>query len=439
MRSNKLAVAMALAAGVTATTAQAANWLQVQGTEAPGATDRLKVWGFIQPQYSETGGSDLDAGPWNGQKAVFNQIGPDLDSDSSFQIRRARIGARGANFPLDGKTNYFLLLEAGNNGITKYGNGSVALTDASVTFNQIPHARVRVGQFKYPGAEEGLQAIHVFDYIEFTNVTNNLLLERFFDGDGSNTQDSNSPNGSVGAFRDIGVQVFDWFNTGSWQHTYAAMVGNGNGLNRTDDNGNKDVYLYWSSEQIYGGKGPRREGWKMFAWGQTGQRTLEFVNGNPDTRSYDRDRWGLGTTFRKGKYRAAAEYIYADGMIFNGTDAGAVPGTRNNADTATASFNIQPNGEADGWYIDLGYRVLPKLELDVRYDYLDRMKNVGANEREFTTWTLGAQYFINKKTRALVNYEFRDAEAPDFSSSATPNQILDNLDNRVGVQVLAIF
>jgi predicted porin len=177
----------------------------------------------------------------------------------------------------------------------------------------------------------------------------------------------------------------------------------------------------------------------MFAWGQTGQRTLEFVNGNPDTRSYDRDRWGLGTTFRKGKYRAAAEYIYADGMIFNGTDGGAVPGTRNNANTATASWNIQPNGEADGWYIDLGYRVLPKWELDVRYDYLDRMKNVGANEREFTTWTLGAQYFINKKTRALVNYQFRDANAPDFSSSAAPNQILDNLDNRVGVQVLAIF
>jgi len=439
MRITKLAVAMTLVAGLTAPTAQSANWMALQGTEPTGSADRFKLWGFIQPQYSETGGSDLDTGPWNGQKAVFNQIGPDLDSDSSFQIRRARIGARGANFPLDGKTNYFLLLEAGNNGITKYGNGSVALTDASVTFNQIPHARVRIGQFKYPGAEEGLQAIHVFDYIEFTNVTNNLLLERFFDGDGSDPQDSNSPNGSVGAFRDIGVQVFDWFNTGSWQHTYAAMVGNGNGLNRTDDNGNKDVYLYWSSEQIYGGKGPRREGWKMFAWGQTGQRTLEFVNGNPDTRSYDRDRWGLGTTFRKGKYRAAAEYIYADGMIFNGTDAGAVPGTRNNADTVTASFNIQPNGEADGWYIDLGYRVLPKLELDVRYDYLDRMKNVGADEREFTTWTLGAQYFINKKTRALVNYEFRDAEAPDFSGSATPNQILDNLDNRVGVQVLAIF
>jgi len=439
MRSNKLAVAMTLAAGVTATTAQAANWLALQGTEAPGATDRLNVWGFVQPTFSATGGSDLDAGGWNRQKAAFNQIGPDLSSDSTFQIRRARIGARGTNFPLDGKTNYFLLLEAGNNGITEYGDGSVALTDASITFNHIPHARIRLGQFKYPGSEEGLQAIHVFDYIEFTNVTNNLLLERFFDGDGSDTQDANKPNGSVGAFRDIGVQVFDWFNTGDWQHSYALMVGNGNGLNRTDNNGNKDAYLYWSSEQVYGGRGARREGWKLFAWGQHGERKLKFVNRLDEARSYDRDRWGLGTTFRKGKYRAAAEYIYADGMIFNGTDGGAVPGSRNNADNATASFNIKPNGEAYGYYVDLGYRVHPKWELDLRYDYLDRVKNDDADEREFTTWTLGVQYFINKKTRALVNYEFRDAEAPELSGSAVPNQVLDNLDNRVGVQVLAIF
>ena len=102
---------------------------------------------------------------------------------------------RGANFPIDSKTNYFLLLEAGTNGITKFtGDSAVAATDASVTLNHIPHARVRIGQFKYPGEEEGLQAIHVFNYINFTAVTDQLLLERFFDGDGSNTQDENKPS-----------------------------------------------------------------------------------------------------------------------------------------------------------------------------------------------------------------------------------------------------
>lgn len=438
MRITKLAVAMTLAVGLTAPTAHAANWLQLQGTEPAGSTDRFKLWGFIQPQYSYTGNEKLKAGPWAGQKAVFNQIAPDRDSSNSFQIRRARLGVRGTNFPLDSRTNYFLLVEAGHNGITEF-DSSVAMTDGSVTFSYIPYARVRVGQFKYPGSEEGLQAIHVFDYINFTNVTDQMLLERFLDGDGSNPNDSNGPNGSVGAFRDIGIQVFDWFNAFGWEHSYAAMVGNGNGLNRTDNNNEKDVYLYWASEKVFGGKGPRREGWKLFGWLQDGERTLEFVNGVAGDQDFDRERWGFGTTFRKGPYRAAAEYIDADGMIFNGSDGGAVPGSLNNAGTAVASLNIAPNGNSEGYYVHLGYAVTPKIELDLRYDYLDRLSNDDNAEREFTTWTLGAQYFFNKKTRAVLNYEFRDLEAPELSSSAPPNKIGDSMDDRLSLQVLAIF
>ncbi|UCE76548.1 MAG: porin, partial [Gammaproteobacteria bacterium] len=59
--------------------------------------------------------------------------------------------------------------------------------------------------------------------------------------------------------------------------------------------------------------------------------------------------------------------------------------------------------------------------------------------REFTTWTLGVQYFFNKKTRALINYEFRDLEAPELPSSAPPNEIGDSMDDRLSLQVLAIF
>jgi phosphate-selective porin len=437
MHFNKLVLATALAAGM-ATSAQAANWLTLQGTEPAGSSDRFKLWGFIQPQYTYTENTKLKAGPWNGQKAVFNQTAPERDSSNTFQLRRARLGVRGSNFPLDSRTNYFFLVEAGKNGITEF-DSSVAMTDASITLNHIPHARVRVGQFKYPGSEEGLQAIHVFDYVNFTNVTDQMMLERFLDEDGTRPGDANGPNGSVGAFRDIGIQVFDWFNWGGWEHSYAAMIGNGNGLNRTDNNNEKDLYAYWSSEKVFAGKGARREGWKMYAWGQHGERTLEYTFGNEGDRDFDRDRWGLGTTFRKGKYRAAAEYIWADGMIFDGSDGGAVPGELNNAGTATASLNIQPNGESQGYYIHLGYAITPKIELDARYDYLDRMENVDAREREFTTVTLGAQYFFNKKTRALVNYEFRDLDAPDFNSSAPPNEIADTMDDRITVQLLAIF
>ncbi len=437
MKLKKLVLTTALALGATGS-AHATNWLQLQGTEPAGSAERLKVWGFIQPQYTYTENTKLKAGPWKGQKAVFNQTAPERKSSNTFQLRRARLGIRGANFPLDSKTNYFLLVEAGKNGITEF-DSAVALTDASITLNHIPYARVRIGQFKTPGSEEGLQAIHVFDYINFTNVTDQMMLERFLDEDGSRAGFANGPNGSVSAFRDIGIQVFDWFDVGEWQHSYAFMVGDGNGLNRTDNNNEKDLYAYWSSEWIFGGKGARRQGWKMFAWGQSGKRTLDYTFGNPGKRDFDRDRWGFGTTFRKDKYRAAAEYIYADGMIFNGSDGGAVPGSTSNNGAATASLNINPNGESEGYYVHFGYAVIPQIELDIRYDYLDRMKNVDAAEREFTTLTLGVQYFFNKKTRALVNYEFRDLDAPDFPSSAPQNEIADSMDDRLTVQLLAIF
>ncbi len=435
-RSATISSCIALVLG--SASVEATNWLAIQGTEPAGASERANVWGFIQPEYQYTEGTDLKAGPWAGKSAQFNVIGPDLDSNSTFNIHRARLGVRGTGFPLDSKVNYFLLVEAGNNGITSE-NGSVMATDASVTLNYIEGARFRVGQFKYPGSEEGLMAIHVFDYINFTNVTNMIMLERFFDSDGSVASvGANNPNGSVGAFRDIGVQVFDWFNTGNWEHSYAAMIGNGNGIDRGDDNSDKDLYLYWASERVYGGEGPRRQGLKLYAWHQQGKRTI--ATGPTQTvGDYDRTRWGLGTTFRKAKYRAGAEYIKADGMIFNGSDGGAVPGTLNNAGTAVSSWNILPNDEADGWYVDAGYKLLPDLELDLRYDWLNRATDTAADERRFTAWTAGAQYTLNKKTRLIFNYEFRAAEAPELSGSAVPNQILDGMDDRASVQLLAIF
>ncbi|MBU1192922.1 MAG: OprO/OprP family phosphate-selective porin [Gammaproteobacteria bacterium] len=436
---RKATISSCIALTVGSVSVQAANWLALQGTEPAGASERANVWGFVQPEYQYTDGTELKAGPFAGKPAQFNQIGPDLDTNSTFSIRRARLGVRGTGFPLDSNVNYFLLLEAGNNGITSNGGGSVKVTDASVTLNHIKGARFRIGQFKYPGSEEGLMAIHVFDYINFTNVTNMMLLERFFDSDGSVTSvGANDPNGSVGAFRDVGVQVFDWFNTGNWEHSYAAMIGNGNGIARGDDNNDKDLTLYWASERVFGGEGARRQGLKLYAWHQQGKRTL--ATGPTQTvGDFDRTRWGLGSTFRKDKYRASAEYIKADGMIFNGTDGAAVPGTLNNAATAVASWNILPEDEADGWYIDAGYKVLPNIELDLRYDTLNRATKTSSEERTFTTWTAGAQYSFNKKTRLIFNYELRDAEAPNLAGSAVPNQILDGMDDRVSVQLLAIF
>jgi hypothetical protein len=459
LKKTALTLACVAALGTTAQQADAANWLMLQGTEPAGTAERAYVWGFLQPTYTQTDGTPLPAGtPFAGRDAVINTIAPDQKSDSQFQILRAQVGVRGQNLPLDPNVNYFFLAEFGNNGVTANGGGAARLLDGSITLNHIPGARIRAGLFKTPTAEEGLQAIHVFDYINFTNVTDQMLLERFFDRDGApacttgtgGTADTcaNRPNGPVGAFRDIGVQVFDAFTFGNFELSYAAMLGNGNGINRGDNNSSMDTYYYLSGEYVFGGSGVRREGLKFFAWQQDGKRTL--VTGGTGTQSpvggtagtaadYDRTRSGLGLTFRKSKYRAAAEYIMADGMIFDGTDGGAVAGASNAAGTTFATFNIVPVDKADGYYVDFGYLVLPNLELDVRYDSLNRRTDVAANERQFTTTTLGVQYFFNQKTRATLNYELREAEAPNLAATNPANLVLDATDNRISLQLTAIF
>ena len=427
IRSKRNIVCMiaGLAGCLMTQTAYSANWLMLQGTETAkqGEAPRAHLWGFIQAQYQYDNSDPNTAGGYVPPKL----IGPNLDDQSAFNVNRARIGVRGTGFPLDAKVNYFILTEFGNNGIT-YGDDGKHLTDASVTLNHIPGARIRMGQFKYPGAEEGLQAIHVFDYINFTSVTNQLLLERFPTASDANQAPTPTPDAdmnqfsqSVGAFRDVGVQVFDTFKASSWEHSYAIMVGNGNGINRGDNDGNKDVYLYWSSENVFGGKGGRREGWKLFAWYQDGKRTNAF----DPTQEQDRTRVGVGTKYLKKPFRVTAEYMDGEGMIFQGQHR------------PEHMFN---NEKADGGYIEGGWYIgKTNFEIDLRYDTYTRGENhptsAANDESTADTVTLGGQYHFNKKTRLNLEYASRDFK----SDTAIVNAQQTGVDGRFAIQVTHIF
>lgn len=445
-----------LAAGIAgcmmAQSANSANWLMLQGTETAkqGQAPRAHLWGFIQAQYQH---DTSDANSSN-QYIPPKLIGPNLTSQEQFNVNRARIGVRGTGFPLDSKVNYFILAEFGNNGITAPDNRSATLTDASVTFNHIPGARVRVGQFKYPGAEEGLQAIHVFDYINFTAVTNQLLLERFPNSTYTGNvppqtlppgQSLNAFDKSVGAFRDTGIQVFDTFKVNNWEHSYAVMLGNGNGLNFGDNDDNKDLYLYWSSELVFGGKGGRREGLKLFAWNQDGKRQLDnTADSVHNPQEFDRERSGLGIKYLKRPFRVSAEYMQGEGMIFVGPDKPTF-----DINPAVAGGNGE-KGEANGYYIEGGWYIPnTKWEIDLRYEVYNRLTNdvaftAGPNigrtfEMKYDAVTLGTQYHFNKKTRINAEAAFNQANAPDWPAAAGPNANLDGVDTRYAIQVTHIF
>lgn len=438
--------------------ARAANWLILQGTESGPTPPRAKLWGFIQPVYQYTKGTRLAAGPWKGQRPQFNLIGPQLKSNGQFNLQRARIGVRGRGFPENAKIDYFLLAEFGSNGITwpNGGFGAVRLTDASVTLSYIPGARIRAGLFKTPGPEEGLQAIHVFDYINFTTGMNQLMLERYFNTDGSGTfaapgtpprsnGNPNAPTGPIGAFRSLGVQVFDSFMVDTWDISYALMVGNGTAINGGDSIGRVDGYGYLSAEKVFAGKGPRRQGLKGFAWGQFGQRRLRLESKNKFKR-FDRGRYGVGFTFRKSIWRATGEFLIADGMIFNGTDGGGRVGSKSNPVgppasqmVIPASFNVEPRERAHSYVLHVGVQVMKQLEIDLRFDVLNRATKVAAKQRNFQTLTLGSQWFFDKKNRVALNYEARFANAPNLPEDSNANLILDGMDHRIALQVTAIF
>jgi hypothetical protein len=424
--------------------ALSANWLTLQGTEAEGAEQLAKVWGFVQVQYQDDASDPNPAGGYIPPKLIQ----PNWQSQSAFNVNRARIGVRGVAMPLDQKINYFILVELGNNGITEPENSVAKATDASVTFNHLKGARVRAGLFKYPGAEEGLQAIHVFDYINFTWVTAQMNLERHPNGNytpniPAQALPPETPfNGferGVGAFRDVGVQVFDWFNVGNnWELSYAVMVGNGNGLNFSDNDDNKDTYLYASVEKIFGGKGPRRQGLKFFGWSQSGVRTADLTNDatyNPV--EYDRDRYGFGVKYLRKGWRATAEYMVGEGMIWqapHNPSFGIGPGQGNPAAPGNGAL-----AEAQGYYVEGGWRIpKTKWELDVRYDEYNRLDG-NLFQIDFKRTTLGVQYFFNPRVRLALNYEMREGNAPNFPAGAGPNGQVGGIGDRIGLQVTAIW
>ena len=422
---KKTLAAAAIVAGLSAIqVAEAANWLMLQGTERPGAAGRAKVWGFIQTQYQQ---DDSDSSTTNGGGYIPPKlIGPNLNSQAQFNVNRARIGVRGIGMPLDSSVNYFLLAELGNNGITA-NDGDVAVSDASITVNT-DAVRIRTGLFKTPGAEEALQAIHVFDYINFTQVSNQLMLERFAQvGDASGPAmpvpaGMNHHSRAVGAFRDVGVQFFDSFKSDKWDHSYAVMFGNGNGLNFGDNDDNKETYLYWASELSYGGKGPRAEGLKIFAWNQSGKR----IDPNNTTMEEDRTRTGFGVKYLKKPFRATFEAMQGEGMIFQGQHR------------PTHTFNAL---SASGYYVDFGYYIpKSKWQIDLRVDSYTREENhptsvKGTDESTFETTTIAAQYHINKKTRVTIEY----ADRSFGSDTAAVEKELSGVTSRTAVQLTHIF
>lgn len=423
--------ALLLAAGLSFP-AQATNWLQVQGNEAPN-TPPFRFAGFLQPTYTHIDAAPITglqgaAAANNGAYTSLNLNWPQLKYANQFQFARAVASARGS---LNDDINYLVALDAGQNGVTYYQDA--VLTDASITFNYIPGARIRAGLFKVPTSEEALLTVNTsYPYVYNSNAVLYLLVGLPTVASGPVNPAGTTPANLIGGFsgfRDWGVQVYDWFNRGAMEYSYAAMLSNGGPIESLrDSDGNKDLTLRLQASRIFGGGGPNREDVSVFAWQQSGKHRF----GGQD---FNQGRAGAGLKYLQGDYRVSSEYIRADGMIVGGQTPPFVGNP----------FAVGVNEKAHGWYAEGGWRFRPKWELDLRYDYLDFMTQNAANEREFATTTFGIQRYIDKNTRVTFNYEWRRMKVSNPAAVA-PGAALSNalaiaanLGNRVSLQLTWSF
>jgi len=414
----------------------ASDWVMIQGTEPSFIKkDGQKVkntiltpqfWGFAQLKAEKNYSDTVEK---NGiDKSGFAYVAPNLQRQNQIQVFRARLGLRGV-LNDENKINYFTLTDFGYNGIHEPAGETqhTYITDASMTFRYIPKVNVRIGLMKYPGSEEGMQARFASPFITFTAMSNFLLLEKTPKADKVNadtyTGRSDSP---VGAYRDTGLMFFDRLPLDeNWKLTYAAMLGNGSGLQWSNENDGKITgYGYLALQRSFNkGKGYYHQDFKTYVWYQEGKRELD-----ENRELYERIRYGTGVRYYKEGLRLEGEYTKAKGMIFTGArDTNPLSNERDwHYEVEAAKEN-----EAYGYYLSSSYEFFPKVEAMIRYDELDNMTNSRLKERIFKTTTLGLTYYFKGATRVDLNYLFRKGEAP---GNVNAQNVLDNLDNVITLQ-----
>ena len=419
----------------------ASDWLMLQGTDPKIIKkDGIKVkntiftpqlWGFAQLRAEKNYSDTYEKNGIN--KTGFAYVTPNLKRQNQIQITRARLGLRGT-LNDDNTINYFTLTDFAYNGIHEPTGETqhTYITDASLTFRYIPAVNIRVGLMKYPGSEEGLQARFASPFINFTQMSNFLLLEKT-PKDSTITNDTfvGKADRSIGAFRDTGVMLFDRFSIDDdWSFTYGAMLGNGSGLQwNNENNGHFTGYGYLSIDRsFHKGKGYDHEDFKTYVWYQDGKRALEG-----STELFQRTRYGAGLRYYKSGLRVEAEYTRAEGMVFSGVrDSNPISGDMD----WNYSIEAGRHNKAYGYYLSSAYEFYPKVEAMLRYDELDNLTNSALKEREFRTTTLGLTYHFDGSTRVDLNYLIRDAKAPKNSAAQV---VMDKIDNVISLQLTYKF
>lgn len=363
-------------------------------------------------------------------------------------------------------------------------------------------ARFRMGQFLFSQTSQALsqstpgRRVHIF----MPEATFAHAIGRYASDNGVGNWPENevSANGA----RDVGIEMFDWaefndpiFGGGPLEFTYSLGLGNGDAIGELNRDDNFRKYAWLSIAKLFDNtRGPRRHDAMLYGWYQKGD--IQFNNdlnndGRPDgtpipaggnlnpgnlnpgttgtgvefgiqspgnrvllngnEKDIEQKYFGVGFEYFDkpfaglGQIRFETEWQKQEGLTFDGAQSPSV--AVNNAIGGFQSILYDVDGKNTGWHVDVGYDVHQHLglkkrtTLNVRYDEFDRNKGNDVREVNFKTWTATAEYFFHKKARATLTYQWRDFSADNRTGNfkTNGNAVLDQIDQRIGLQVTFIY
>ena len=221
-----------------------------QGCNEPDPDQRLKVFGYIQPQYN-----------WNSESGT-----------NKFLWNRARLGVTG-NVPYD--FQYYAVAE-----LSPSFTGQPFLLDAFISYNRFKWVKVAIGQFKSPFTLELQTPCHKLNTIDRSRVVFELAAP----------------------LRDFGIMFFGGNDKTLLKYQFAIL--NGTGIGNYQDQGGKDyvgrvVFNPFREQRILTVGGSFRYG--------TSDPTAEEAS-----KKDERRRLGLEGSFKLDNFTVQGEYIVGE-------------------------------------------------------------------------------------------------------------------------------
>ena len=306
--------------------------------------DRLETWkekitigvNAFQIQYYRDEGDQLADGTPIGSGTSLGRNG--------LKLRRAELYLRGR---ITERVAYYITADANGSG--------TPIRDAYLDVAWTPSAGFRLGQFRIPFGIEPQTSSRKLLFIDRVLISSLGEQQRVIE--------------NVLQERDLGVRLAGEPLSGPLNVSYAAALVNGEGTNKTETNGLKDVV---------GRFGLRLAGVQIGASAYRGKRQ--------DAAFVDRDRTRFG-------WDAEFNPNYLKALLIR-------------AELITGRDDLT---HRRGWYAVAAYQVTDHWQPAARFEAWDPDSDAAGDT--FTRTTLGVNYYLAGDTKLAANYEFRNDKA----------------------------